>query len=751
MLASLLPILPLYWLKRVLRDPRYRHGLAERLGLLPGSYQRTVQRPVWLHAVSVGEVISSVELIRRWNVEHPDWEVFVSCATVAGREVAEARLKSLTSGIFYVPVDYVFAVRRVLRRIRPALVVVMETEIWPNLWQESKRSGARLVIVNGRISDRALPRYRKWRALFAPILSLPDAMLVQSLRDRDRYLELGAQSERVECGGNLKYDFNPGQSTIPRPIAELLDQQGQRPIWIAASTMPPLDDTDIDEDDAVLNAFIEARRTIPDLFLILVPRKPERFELAAGKLAAAQLRFVRRSALPAITDADVLLLDSMGELSALFSRAGVVFMGGTLACRGGHNILEPAFFGKPIIIGPHMENFSEIARAFKEASALCEIATPAALAEAVVRLLRSPGELGAQARVAAEAQRGATGRALAVMTREYDWSLPRALPCWPLWLVSRVWLLGGKWKRALTRTRKLPAPVLSVGGVGMGGAGKTPVVDYLATRFAAEGARVAILTRGYGRANSKPVLLSPGSRAPVSDTGDEAQIYLRSGRAAVGIAADRFEAGRHIQAELFLLDDGFQHARLHRDLDLVVLDALDPFAGAAPFPLGRMREGFDALRRAHVFLLHRADPARLYPAIHKLLPASVPVFYSRVVPECWIDSSTGERRPLNAFHGQRTAAFCGLANPMSFWDTLATLGYSPEFRTAFPDHYRYRSSDFEELRRPGAVLLTTEKDAVKLPPQAGIWYLRIGITVDQESAFLRTVDAVCGISGREPR
>ena len=316
----------------------------------------------------MGEILSSLELVRRLKSEHPAVPLFVSTTTLAGREMADQKLASLVDGVFFAPIDYRSVVRRVLRTLRPALVVVLETEIWPNLYRESKRAGAALLVVNGRLSDRAMPRYRKWRGLFCHVLCWPDTILAQTEEDARRYVRAGAPPEKVRATGNLKYDFVPPVGGIAQEVAAFLDAVKPVQVWIAASTSAPVAADDIDEDDAVIAAFQKISR--PGLLLILVPRKPERFDAAAAKLAQAEIPFVRRSSLKGSSQKKlelpgVLLLDSMGELAALYARADVVFMGGTLGARGGHNVLEPAYFGKPVIAGPHMENFAEMAREFR--------------------------------------------------------------------------------------------------------------------------------------------------------------------------------------------------------------------------------------------------------------------------------------------------------------------------------------------------------------------------------------------------
>ncbi len=380
-----------------------------------------------MHAVSVGEVLSTVELLRRLRVEIPTAPLLVSVTTLAGRAIADEKLRSLVDGVFYAPLDFVFAIRRVLRRLRPSVLVVAETEIWPNLFREVKRAGCELIVVNGRISDEAAPRYRKWRWFFRHTLQWPDVILAQNAAIRDRFLALGAPPNKVAVGGNLKYDFQPGSP--PAIVESFLDRLRPSAVWIAASTMPP------DEDDIVIDAFRKLQAANPGLLLIVAPRKPEQFDVAARKLEQSGVAWVRRSAMKvgqAVSPAAfVLLLDSMGELSGLFSRADVVFMGGTIVPRGGHNILEPAMFGKPIIVGPHMENFRDIADGFRSAGAMVEIESGSELSGAVNGLLQDrerAADLGRRAKKCSESQRGATTAAIAEIRRLYDDAVPRFRP-----------------------------------------------------------------------------------------------------------------------------------------------------------------------------------------------------------------------------------------------------------------------------------------------------------------------------------
>jgi 3-deoxy-D-manno-octulosonic-acid transferase len=766
------PLLVFYFLYRCARDRRYVLRLSERFGGRPSSYQATAPDGIWLHAVSVGEVVSAAGLLQELRDRQPNLPLWVSVGTVAGRLIAEERLAGLANAIFYAPIDYAFAVRSVLRRIRPATVVILETEIWPMLYREAKHAGAALVIINGRISDRAFPRYRRWSFLFRHILQLPDAIAVQSDRDRARYIELGAPEEKVRVIGNLKYDVAQLRREPPKVIDDTLEQLRPDITWIAASTMPPADSADVDEDEVVVHAFQELAKTHKRLLLILVPRRPERFSSAEQRLRAAGVPYLLRSANsidPALALPCVVLLDSIGELASLFPRADVVFMGGTLARRGGHNILEPAVCGRAIVVGPHMENFATIAAEFRDRLAMLEIPDSDALVPAMEKLIGEPKlreDLGAGAAELAAMHRGTTIKAAAIVLEWRDLAVPGRSPVGPaepiLWLLSKLWIAGSRWQQRhdLASAQRLNTPVISIGGIGMGGAGKTPMVEYLAERMRERRMQPAILTRGYRRKSiEKSIVIRAGVKVPVAVTGDEAQIFVHSGYAHAGIGADRWSTGKLVEEQfapdIFILDDGFQHRRLQRDLDIVLIDALNPFAGGAVFPLGGLREPLSALARADAFIITRAMPEREYRGIRNQLRdlnESALVFRASVEPRYWINERT--RAPGHPPEGP-VAAFCGLANPASFWQTLRTIGIEPVFTWAFDDHHSYKWKELERLgaqaRTHGAnVLLTTEKDAMNLPERAGdilmealvdLYWLKIGIQIDDEPALMRLIES----------
>jgi len=741
----------------------YWRSLPERFGFLPHSFRQIGPGAIWLHAVSMGEILACVEFARGLRAEFPHSRLFVSTATLAGRATAEQKLQGTADGIFFAPVDYVFAVRRVLRTLKPALVVVAETEIWPNLFREVHRTCAGLAVVNGRISDKALPKYLRLRRVFPVVLAAADTILAQTEEMRRRFLALGA--ERVTVGGNLKYDFAPRAAEAGSPVVQLIDRARPAKVWIAASTMA---DERVDEDDAVIAAW----RRMRGVFLVLVPRKPERFDAVAGKLDAAGIEYVRRSRLDQEargTDAPgVLLLDSIGELGGLFGLADCVFMGGTLASRGGHNILEPALFGKVVIVGPHMENFQAIADEFRAAGAVVEVREAEELAGAVERVLANDDGTGRRARECAEARRGATARAVATVRPLYR--VPRYRPAMPwclaAWVLARVWLREGRRRQSLyyARRRKLDVPVISVGNLTMGGTGKTPCVLRLAELLRERGRKPGILTRGYGRTSPVTAMALPaGATVRTEVSGDEPQIFLRSRLAPVGIGANRYRTGtllaREFGSDVVLLDDGFQHVKLARNFDLVLVDALNPFGGGEVFPMGRLREPVQALARADAIVITRSEASDLGPAIEREVRRwnpRAPIYRARIEPQWWVEHRTGRKIGLEEMKLERAAAFCGLGNPQSFYRTLEALGVRYVDCVEFEDHHRYLPTELmritEQFQRKGATtLVTTEKDAVNLCEAADnllaplpLYWLKIEMRIEAEAELLAELERRIG-------
>ncbi len=741
-LASVI-LIPYYLLKG-----KYRGSLGPRLGRLDPALRQTGNRAIWLHAVSVGEVLSCGELIARLRVRFPRVKILVSTTTPTGQQLAREKLAGLTDGIFYAPLDVPFVVRRVLAQLRPRLVVILETEIWPNLYREVKQRGAGLLVVNGRISDASAAAYRRFRWFFGRVLALPDAILAQSALDRQRYLDAGAPPEKVEVGGNLKFDA-PAPPPPSGEVAAWIERLRPGAVILAGSTRER-------EEEQVLGAFAQIAPRLIRPLLILAPRHPQRFAEVDALLTRDRWPFLRRSRLNAGADLPlpgVLLVDTLGELASLYPLANAVFVGGSLVDWGGHNVLEPALAGRPIVVGPHMQNFRAIADLLLAAGGMVQVSGAEALAPALLHLLENAGEaaeLGARARRTIEMHRGAVDRAAERAEILYHRAIPSPRPAlWEralLWLPARAWsaaaqLRDAAYRRGRLATRRLDTFVVSVGNLTAGGTGKSPLVLWLLEQLQGRGARCAVLSRGYRRRSSQSVtILRSTDEAPVEVTGDEIQILRRRFRTPVGIAADRAAAGRELvdrfQPEVVLLDDGFQHRRLERDLDIVLIDVTDPFGRGDLLPLGRLREPVSALGRADVVVLTRVLPGERWEGLEEAIRrhnVHAPIFLARYEPLALVHAGTGEEWPAGWLAGRRVAAFCGIGNPESFFEALAEAGAALVATRRFPDHHRYRSVPF---RVSGdTIVVTTEKDLVNLehlgPLPAELYWLKTRLVIER--------------------
>jgi 3-deoxy-D-manno-octulosonic-acid transferase len=346
----LLLALPFFLLMGVLRG-KYLVNFPARLGLYR---HRADSHDLWIHAVSVGETLAAQPVVREILKQRPGTSIVFTTTTLTGQ--AQARRLYPEATVTYFPFDFAFAVRRFLTHHQPRAFATMETEIWPNVTRIARERGLRLLLANGRISDRSLPRYRAFRAIVGSVLRKYDRILAREETDRARFVAIGAPAGIVEVSGNVKFDFDPDQA--PLEIGPRLEALiANRHVLVLGSTMEG-------EDEALLPE-IERLLAEHHAFVVIAPRKPERFELVAGLLATSPLRFVRRSELDAHQgEADVLLLDTLGELAKIYRYATVAFVGGTLVPTGGHNPIEPAAAGVPVCFGPSMSNFREIAQVF---------------------------------------------------------------------------------------------------------------------------------------------------------------------------------------------------------------------------------------------------------------------------------------------------------------------------------------------------------------------------------------------------
>ena len=395
-----------WWLLEMLRHGKYRTGLSQRFGKVPGRLLSIDPvETIWIHAVSVGEVLAISRVVEELKAQLPCWRIVVSTTTDTGQKLARERFGA--NNVFYVPLDLPFAVRAYLRALRPRMLVLAESEFWPNLLRGARLCSAAVAVVNARVSDRSRPGYLRFRGLLRRVLQNVDIFLAQSEEDARRLVEMGAEADRAHVSGNLKFEVKMPAKSELAPLAAATKRGEIGPLLVAGSTLEG-------EEEMLLEMYRQVLRQHPRALLVLAPRHPQRFGPVASLLASAGIPFQRRTQWDGrnLLAGGIFLLDSIGELASLYEPADLAFIGGSLVPRGGHNVLEAAQFGVPILVGPHTENFRDIIEIFRKADAL-RVVTPQSLSSTVLQLLENRDErtgLGRRAGEVLRSQRGATER-----------------------------------------------------------------------------------------------------------------------------------------------------------------------------------------------------------------------------------------------------------------------------------------------------------------------------------------------------
>lgn len=784
LLVLALPIImPWFFIQMILKR-KYFRNFQQRLGFVPANLRRTDDDSglIVLHASSVGEVMLARQVVRALRLRDPSTPIVLTTMTDAGYDIAVRTLPELR-GVLFVPLDYRSCVRRFLNSLGPSRLLLLETELWPNLICESRARGIGIALLNGRISRRSYPRYRMFSFFFRHVLARIDLFAMQTREDADRIRAIGADPTRIRVTGNIKFDIPPYDmnQSFAAMIREHAGWQSGEPILVGGSTHDG-------EEEFLLDAFDSARRTCPTLRMIVAPRHLDRIHDVRALMDKRGANYIEITADSTRTrrndTVDIVLLNAMGHLLDAYQMGRMAFVGGSVVPVGGHNVLEPASLSRPVISGPNVANFSEAADLLTASRAMRIVTSPAELAATITELVRNDDlaeELGERARQVVLQNQGASMRTIeAVFETAHETVegacaesrdvIPESMrllrPLAPLaaHLYERaVRTRNGLYDLEWIPIRYAPLPVISIGNLTAGGAGKTPVTIWLAELFSGIGIRPAIVSRGYGgSAGSTPI------RVPADGSweefGDEPVLMARKlANTPVIVSRKRWPgavmAHKSFNADLVILDDGFQHRRLARDADILLIDARRPPQHDRMLPLGYLRDPLDRVKQAHIVVLTHSDETDHLEEIEtwlgRMAPAT-PVFRARHACSGLFDTRIDAMRDPGSLRLTKVAVICGIAHPSGFITQLENLGAHIVDQAIFRDHHAYQRDEIDRvirqaIERGAQAIVTTAKDDIRLMHTLGnydipILVLEIRIEMDRQTELLQIVRKRIGIS-----
>ena len=771
-------IIPMFMVRSV-REKGFVERIRQSLGFFPEHALDKVEKKdcIWVHAASVGEIVATSPLIKEFRKEFPKSPILVSVVTTSGYEMANRIIKD-ADAIIYFPLDLPWLAGHVLRRIRPRVFLPVETELWPNFLRTARKIHVPVMMVNGRISDKSVKQYKHLHSLLRNMIGTVKLFAMQSPIDAEYIMRLGAPQELVTVTGNTKFD-QTYTDVSPEEKQKIIEEMGLSKndgIFLAGSTHRG-------EEEAVLQAFKAVRETHPHARLVIAPRELLRTMEVVHLCRKAGFSVTTRTKLQneAPQDEDIVILDTIGELGKVYSIGDVVFVGGSLVPHGGHNILEPAAHGKAIIVGSHMFNFKDTYALFKNRDACLTVKNGEELAKQVTRLFDEPEHrhrMEEETRAIVRENKGASRKSAILLhqmlesyesspenrhhvrstqkitnfqtyfidlvhSKEVDGLFPHLI-MGILYIFSLIYgllvniKLAG-YKYGIFQKQKLDCFVISLGNVTVGGTGKTPTAQRLARDIRDMGYRVVILNRGYrAKWHGEVGIVSDGKRLHMdaAEAGDEAYMLAKHlPEVPVLIGAERAKTGRyameHFGAEVAILDDGYQHWQLERDLDILLVDAVNVFGNGYILPRGTLREPISHISRADICLMTKVDQAAagscdyIRETVHRYNPEAR-IVESIHQPRCfiplteWYVNIASQGIDIAQMRGQRIMAVSAIGNPASFEQTLSDLGAVIIESLRYPDHHDYAMSEmtdiFQQAENAGAeAIVITEKDAVKIP------------------------------------
>lgn len=782
-----------YYTYRLFTEKGFGQRYKESLGFVDDEVLEKVSRKdcVWIHGASVGEIVATSPLVKQIRKEMSERPVLVSAFTVGGYNMAKQIIPEADAIIFF-PLDLPFVAERIVKRVHPGVFMPVETELWPNFLRSIRERRIPVMMVNGRISEKSVKSYRYLYGIWEDMLNTVTRFCMQSSIDAEYIKTLGADEEKIFVTGNTKFDQTYAEVT-PEDLEVYHTELGiahDYPVIVAGSTHPG-------EEKILFKSFQAICKKFPNARLVIAPRKVARADEIAKLAAEHGFKTGFRSKMKEQTGErekfPVLLIDTIGELGRIYSIGDVVFVGGSFSNTGGHNVLEPAAHAKPIIVGPSMQNFKDSYSLLSKVKACKMVGSNDELTTEFLDILTNDKrrqEMGEASMQVIRENRGADVRSIhylkelleiaAVPSREYAeypinirslndeggklshgdaiiqylYSVANApklsLGGWLLLGLLRVisWLydFGVRTKLNLydwgIKTRhKLPCCVISIGNITVGGTGKTPTAQKMAQLIKGMGYRVVILNRGYRSHWNKDIgVVSDGQKIFMTayEAGDEAYLMAKTlPGIPVVIGKNRAITGEYavkeLKAEVIIMDDGYQHWQLERDLDVVLVDTLNMFGNGCVLPRGTLREPLKNLDRGDLFLLTKTDQSSKLSRMQLINTIShyndrAPVVESVHHPKNfveiadWYKGITENTRDLEILKDKNVMVFSAIGNPSSFEQTLSSIGVNIVEAVRYPDHHDYGMVEMQYINerassQKAVAILTTAKDAVKIPTE----------------------------------
>ena len=786
-------VLP-YYTYRLFTEKGFSRRFRQSLGKVNNKEIEKVMRKdcIWIHGASVGEIVATSPLVKQIRLEMPDRPILVSAFTVGGYNMAKQIIPEADAIIFF-PLDLPFVAESMVKRIHPGIFMPVETELWPTFLRAIRERHIPVMMVNGRISEKSVKTYRYLYGIWDDMLSTVSRFCMQSSIDADYISSLGADQNKIFVTGNTKFDQTYAEVTQEdyARYKEELGLENCYPIIMAGSTHPGEEKALFDAFKKIREKYADARLVIAPR---KTARADEIAKLAAsyGYETGYRSKMLENPALRKPNP--VVLLDTIGELGRIYAVGDVVFVGGSLSKTGGHNVLEPAAHAKPIVVGPNMQNFKDSYSLLSKVGACKMVNNTTELANEMLDILSNDErreKMGAASLQVIKENRGADIRSIhylkelleltSVPAREYA-SYPintRGIndegggglrhsdaiiqyiyqiaygPETPFygWLIlgflrgcSYIYEFGvglklSCYRMGLKKKEKLPCCVISIGNITVGGTGKTPTAQKMADLIKRMGYRVVILNRGYRSHWDKEIgVVSDGNKIFMTayEAGDEAYLMAKTlPGIPVVIGKNRAITGKYavekLGAEVIIMDDGYQHWHLERDLDVVLVDTLNMFGNGCVLPRGMLREPLENLDRGDLFLLTKTDQSSVLSRMQlrktiERYNAKAPVVESVHHPKNfveiadWYKGITQNHMDLSELEGKDVMVFSAIGNPSSFEQTLSSIGLNIKEAVRYPDHHDYGMLEMQYISERASsqnavAMITTSKDAVKIPTE----------------------------------